>query len=47
MVGDSLFLAGTLAFAWFVAGLWRGWSYEPEAAQEREIAGAPLTTPLT
>ncbi len=46
MVGDSLFLAGTLAFVWFVAGLWRGWSYEGEAAQEREIACAPLTTPL-
>jgi nitric oxide reductase subunit B len=29
MPGDSLFLIGVGAFAWFMAGLWRGWSYEP------------------
>jgi nitric oxide reductase subunit B len=27
-VGDTVFLAGVGAFAWFVAGLWRGWSLE-------------------
>ena len=30
IVGDSVFLAGTLALVWFLLGLWLGWSYEPE-----------------
>ncbi|MFN8094426.1 MAG: nitric-oxide reductase large subunit [Vicinamibacteria bacterium] len=36
MPGDSLFLIGVAAFAWFMAGLWRGWSYEPTSAPVRE-----------
>jgi nitric oxide reductase subunit B len=34
MVGDLVFTAGVVAFAWFVAGLWLGWSYEKEPAVE-------------
>jgi nitric oxide reductase subunit B len=34
MPGDSLFLIGAAAFAWFMAGLWRGWSYERIPAME-------------
>jgi nitric oxide reductase subunit B len=30
IVGDTVFLAGTLALVWFLLGLWLGWSYEPE-----------------
>jgi len=36
IVGDTVFFAGTAAFAWFMAGLWLGWSYAPAAAPERE-----------
>jgi nitric oxide reductase subunit B len=35
IVGDTLFLVGVGAFAWFMAGLWRGWSYEPSAETQR------------
>jgi nitric oxide reductase subunit B len=31
LIGDTLFLIGVAAFAWFMAGLWFGWSYETEA----------------
>ena len=37
MPGDSLFLIGVAAFTWFMAGLWRGWSYEG--------AGSPVVEP--
>jgi nitric oxide reductase subunit B len=43
MPGDSLFLIGVGAFAWFMAGLWRGWSYEGVAEAETvksEVAAA-------
>lgn len=50
LVGDLIFAAGGLAFAWFVVGLWRGWSYlpatptvaprAPEARRRRERAPA-------
>jgi len=35
IVGDSIFLVGVAAFAWFMAGLWLGWSYERTPARER------------
>jgi nitric oxide reductase subunit B len=35
MVGDVTFLVGVGAFAWFMAGLWFGWSYEAEPAAVR------------
>lgn len=35
IVGDTIFLAGVAAFAWFMAGLWLGWSYEPTPTRER------------
>ena len=41
MVGDGVFIVGTLSFAWFVAGLWFGWSYEPVATEEPETVVAP------
>ncbi len=28
IVGDTVFLVGVGLFAWFMAGLWRGWSFE-------------------
>jgi nitric oxide reductase subunit B len=31
IVGDSVFLVGVGAFAWFMLGLWTGWSVEPAA----------------
>jgi nitric oxide reductase subunit B len=36
MAGDVVFLGGVACFAWFMAGLWFGWSYEPttEAAPD-------------
>jgi len=37
LVGDTIFLAGVAAFAWFMAGLWLGWSYEPTPARERAV----------
>ena len=32
MIGDMVFLVGVGSFAWFMAGLWFGWSYETEPA---------------
>jgi len=32
IVGDTVFLVGTLALIWFFLGLWLGWSYEPKRA---------------
>jgi nitric oxide reductase subunit B len=29
IVGDTIFLVGVGAFAWFMSGLWLGWSYQP------------------
>jgi len=40
IVGDTVFLVGVGAFAWFMTGLWRGWSYEPIDAPQ------PLREPL-
>jgi nitric oxide reductase subunit B len=37
IVGDTIFIIGTGAFAYFMLGLWTGWSYE------REAASAPAT----
>ncbi len=33
-VGDTVFMAGVGAFAWFVAGLWRGWSLEKAGTED-------------
>jgi len=43
MPGDSLFIIGVSAFAWFMAGLWRGWSYEEIEAPARESVPAAAT----
>jgi nitric oxide reductase subunit B len=49
LIGDSVFLAGTVAFAWFLLGLKTGWSYQPagavEAGRNSEKKGAhvPVT----
>jgi nitric oxide reductase subunit B len=42
MPGDSLFLIGVFAFAWFMAGLWQGWSYEPAGEPERHAPALPV-----
>jgi nitric oxide reductase subunit B len=34
IVGDTVFLVGVASFAWFMAGLWLGWSYVPAATTE-------------
>jgi nitric oxide reductase subunit B len=34
MVGDTIFLLGVGAFGWFMAGLWRGWSYRRQTHSE-------------
>ena len=41
LVGDTVFLAGVAAFAWFMAGLWFGWSYGIEAGRETEHGALP------
>ena len=38
LVGDTVFLAGVGLFAWFMSGLWLGWSYADIARTDR----APL-----
>ena len=42
IIGDTVFLVGVGAFAWFMSGLWFGWSYEPTA----ERTGVPVTATL-
>ena len=47
MVGDTVFLFGVAAFAWFMAGLWLGWSVAPAGARVRGGAVAlPTQTVL-
>ncbi|MCP3916344.1 MAG: nitric-oxide reductase large subunit [bacterium] len=41
IVGDTVFLSGVFMFAWFVLGLWAGWSVEREA---QELEPAPAMT---
>ncbi len=40
IVGDTVFLSGVAAFAWFVVGLWRGHSYVAESASAPELVAA-------
>jgi nitric oxide reductase subunit B len=44
VVGDTVFFVGAVAYVWFLAGLWLGWSYEPAARPERVTA--PRSEPL-
>ena len=44
IIGDTVFLVGVGCFAWFMAGLWFGWSYEPVAAKEQRPAALPART---
>ena len=44
LVGDTVFLIGVGAFAWFMVGLWSGWSYEP--APKPRVARVPLPKPV-
>ena len=41
IVGDMTFLVGVGAFAWFMTGLWTGWSYEPSTEKERASGVLP------
>jgi nitric oxide reductase subunit B len=43
IVGDTVFMIGTGALAYFMIGLWTGWSYEPAEAAARETL--PGTVP--
>jgi nitric oxide reductase subunit B len=45
IVGDSVFLVGVGAFAWFMTGLWFGWSYQPMTETER--GGQLRPTPVS
>jgi nitric oxide reductase subunit B len=42
IVGDTTFLAGVAAFAWFMAGLRFGWSYGAEPAADGRLAALPI-----
>jgi nitric oxide reductase subunit B len=44
IVGDTVFLAGVAAFAWFMTGLWLGWSYETTPARDQQVAALPART---
>lgn len=41
IVGDLVFLGGVAAFAWFMGGLWFGWSYGHTPARESLPGGLP------
>jgi nitric oxide reductase subunit B len=41
IVGDTVFLVGVAAFAWFMAGLVFGWSFEPQAGRDATPAASP------
>jgi nitric oxide reductase subunit B len=45
IIGDMTFLVGVGAFAWFMMGLWTGWSYEPAAEAKRAASQLPKTVP--
>jgi nitric oxide reductase subunit B len=42
IVGDTIFLIGVGLFAWFMSGLWFGWSYEPIAGTDERVARLPV-----
>jgi nitric oxide reductase subunit B len=41
LIGDTVFLFGAGAFAWFIAGLWFGWSCGTELARDERIDALP------
>ena len=45
LVGDTIFLIGVAAFAWFMAGLWFGWSYGAESTEDERIVALPSRWP--
>ena len=40
VIGDTVFTVGAMAFAWFMAGLFFGWSYERAPQQHPAPVGA-------
>ena len=42
IIGDTVFMIGTGALAYFMIGLWTGWSYEPEGATVAEGLSGPV-----
>jgi nitric oxide reductase subunit B len=40
VLGDTVFLAGVGAFAWFMLGVWAGWSVEPGGNRENAVGPA-------
>jgi nitric oxide reductase subunit B len=45
LIGDTIFLAGVAAFAWFMAGLWLGWSYGTTPARDERTTALPTRSP--
>jgi hypothetical protein len=43
VIGDVTFLVGVGAFAWFMAGVWFGWSYEEEPVAA--VSVQPIAVP--
>jgi nitric oxide reductase subunit B len=41
VVGDTVFLAGVAALAYFMLGLWTGWSYDESSVRVGEAAPSP------
>ena len=45
LIGDTIFLAGVAAFAWFMTGLWLGWSYGTTPARDERTTALPTRSP--
>jgi nitric oxide reductase subunit B len=45
LIGDTVFLVGVAALAWFMLGLLTGWSYAPAETPERLRARVPSPAP--
>ena len=41
-VGDTVFLVGVGCYAWFMTGLWTGWSYAPADEAGTDVDAEPL-----
>ena len=46
IIGDTVFLIGVGFFAWFMAGLWFGWSFDAERVKEQRVVALPARSAL-
>jgi nitric oxide reductase subunit B len=46
IIGDTVFLIGVGFFAWFMAGLWFGWSVDAERVKEQRVVALPARSAL-